>query len=275
MSMNNNSKPFLICLHEQMQYLGVLGHALSGRSCAWHEFRANTPTCLQDSALVETWDMSTASGPTRCCNALQLQNYAALIVLGGDYYAEGGNGRNVPHARFDLVLEFEKCWLGQAVDRQMPVLAICLGSQMLAIARPAHGGHVYRDTNLQVPWHGEIGWKGVSLVDSDPLLMHLKGDPIFFQIHRDTLVPPSDAIELAQSTEFGHCDAFRIGNNAYGFQFHPEVDTGIAHEWLARKRRPDEVAARKQIAQFADKAVNNARPLFDAWVDLALRSSSA
>jgi len=57
-----------------------------------------------------------------------------------------------------------------------------------------------------------------------------------FHWHGDTFHLPHGAVLLASSKLYKH-QAFRFGNNAYGFQFHIEVTKEMIHEWL--KNMPD------------------------------------
>lgn len=106
----------------------------------------------------------------------------------------------------------------------LPVLGVCLGAQMLAHAA---GGQVYRGA---LP---EVGWYPVTLTPEgrkDPLLLGLS--PVFraFHWHGDSFTLPPGAARLAASDWYPN-QAFRIGTNAYGLQFHLEVTEGMVEDW--------------------------------------------
>lgn len=108
----------------------------------------------------------------------------------------------------------------------IPVLGICLGSQMLA---KAAGGQVFRGAQP------EVGWYPLELTPEghwDPLLLGLPDNPEVFHWHGDTFTLPEGATRLAQSALYRH-QVFRVGGNAYGFQCHLEVTEGMAREWAA------------------------------------------
>ena len=52
-----------------------------------------------------------------------------------------------------------------------------------------------------------------------------------FQWHGETFDLPRDATLLASSKLYPH-QAFRYGDKAYGFQFHPEMTSAMVKEWL-------------------------------------------
>ncbi|MEO7387266.1 MAG: type 1 glutamine amidotransferase, partial [Gammaproteobacteria bacterium] len=57
------------------------------------------------------------------------------------------------------------------------------------------------------------------------------GSEKIFQWHGDTFAIPDGAVHLATSEACAH-QAFRYGHNAYGLQFHLEVDKPMIHRWL-------------------------------------------
>lgn len=116
--------------------------------------------------------------------------------------------------------------LRQAVEKNLPVVGICLGGQLLARAL---GSRV--ETNSRP----EIGWHTVILNETgmlDPLLGSAGALPLVYHWHFDTFHLPQGATLLGKSR---HCErqAYRIGENVYGFQFHPEADHQLIGEWLA------------------------------------------
>lgn len=118
-------------------------------------------------------------------------------------------------------------WLKAAVERQVPVLGVCYGHQLLA---HAFGGQVgFRDQGR------ESGTFPVTLTregGQDPLLGQL---PETFPAHlthaQSVLALPSEAVLLAHSDGEPN-QAFRIGRHAWGVQFHPEFDPRIMKGYL-------------------------------------------
>jgi GMP synthase (glutamine-hydrolysing) len=124
----------------------------------------------------------------------------------------------------------------QALKRDIPVLGICLGSQILAHTL---GAHVRKHKEK------EIGWCQVSLTEAgreDPLLSHFRQKEHLFQMHGDTFDIPKGAEHLA-SSEICHGQAFRYGEKAYGLQFHLEADRAMLDRFLRQPENRAEVEA--------------------------------
>lgn len=160
--------------------------------------------------VLEPWHVTEAPAP-------DLDGVAGLVVLGGAVDVDQADG--LPWMRDELAL------LGRALDIGIPVLGLCLGSQMLARAL---GGEVRR---LAVP---EIGWHPITMTaaaDRDPLLTGL-GEPelTVFQWHHCAFDAPPKSTMLAANAV--GCQAFRQGS-AWGLQFHPEVTAEILEHWFA------------------------------------------
>lgn len=114
----------------------------------------------------------------------------------------------------------------RCLERSIPVLGICLGSQMLARAA---GGQVFRGA---LP---EVGWYPVTLTPEgrlDPLLLGLPLEFEAFHWHGDTFTLPSDAVRLAGSAYYPN-QIFKVGRNAYGLQCHLEVTEEMVRDWQA------------------------------------------
>jgi GMP synthase-like glutamine amidotransferase len=112
----------------------------------------------------------------------------------------------------------------KCLDSSIPVLGICLGSQMLAHAA---GGRVYKGASQ------EVGWFPVTLNEQGRLDLLLLGIPTEFKAfhwHGDTFTLPPGASLLASSTAYPH-QIFRVGTNAYGFQCHLEVTEEMIQSW--------------------------------------------
>jgi hypothetical protein len=89
----------------------------------------------------------------------------------------------------------------------------------------------------------EIGWLEVELLADgleDPLLGPLAPRFEAFQWHSYEAVPPAGAVLLARSP--ASLQAYRIGDLAWGIQFHAEVAADSAERWLDEWRTdPDAV----------------------------------
>ena len=142
---------------------------------------------------------------------------AGLIFMGGPMSAND----DLPYLTRELQI------IRKAVERRQPVLGVCLGSQLLA---KALGANVYRNSVK------EIGWFDLHLTDSgrqDPILSGLGATETVFHWHGETFDLPDGASWLAYSDKCRH-QAFRIGANSYGLQFHLEVTPAMIADWCAQ-----------------------------------------
>jgi GMP synthase-like glutamine amidotransferase len=157
----------------------------------------------------------------------ELDAHAALVVLGGDQHvypsAEGQPGATWFPATEAL--------LRKAVRYKVPTLGICLGGQLLA---QAHGGTV--EASAQGP---EIGPGLVARRDAaerDVLWSGVPFVPDVLQWHFDEVTElPLGATLLATSSRYPH-QAFRLGDRAWGTQFHIECDTAQYGGWVDNNR---------------------------------------
>ena len=109
--------------------------------------------------------------------------------------------------------------------KNIPLLGICLGGQLLA---GVLGARVIADSCF-----GEKGTLPVTLTAegrTDSLFAGIGHEFITFQWHNDSFEVPIGGILLA-SSEACPGQAFRYGNNAWGLQFHPEVNRTIVDVW--------------------------------------------
>src|SRR5262249_28431362 len=118
----------------------------------------------------------------------------------------------------------ERSLLASSVAAGLPVLGVCLGSQLLAAAL---GAEVRRGPSL------EIGALDVRLTPEgsrDPVLGPCGSVVPVIQWHHDTFALPPNAVHLAASDAYPH-QAFRVGDRTYGIQFHPELDAPLLRAW--------------------------------------------
>jgi GMP synthase-like glutamine amidotransferase len=151
-----------------------------------------------------------------------LDGYLALIVLGGDQNAFPDTS-GVPGAPWFPALEG---LLRKAVRFRVPTLGVCLGGQLLA---RAHGGTVKRSTAGPEIGPGLVAKRDAA--DNDPLFKWVPLLPDVQQWHRDEITElPAGAVLLAASSRYPH-QAFRIGDRAWGLQFHIECDADMIADW--------------------------------------------
>ena len=193
-----------------------------------------------------------------------IDEVGALIVLGGTM--------NVDQTNEYPFLGRSRALMTDALNADVPTLGVCLGSQMLARIL---GADVYRSeprnayfSPLDVTDAGK----------SDPLVAALPPELPVLQFHEDTFELPPDATLLASSSTSGKNQAFRVGNNAYGVQFHFEVDRAIVRRWvddigdeaMSAEWGTETGALIRQVDAHLDAQAEAGRTLFRAF----LRASS-
>ena len=195
-----------------------------------------------------------------------VDRYQGLVVLGGPMNVGDQHAR--PHLRTELL----------AIERMLaqgkPVLGICLGAQLLAHVL---GAPVQRNETPEIGWYP---LRKTAEGMTDPVLAPLQAETPVFQWHGCRFDIPKDAVHLAQSP---HCaqQAFRHGDNAYGFQFHLEMDERLVERWLANPAYREELAGsglphdadaiRAQTRQHIAAMQEQADAVFNNFLDLVGR----
>lgn len=173
----------------------------------------------------------------------ELPDYDYLIILGG------------PWSVYDDFpwLEAELKLIRRAMEKNVPILGICLGAQLIATALGAE---------VKPCGPREIGWYPLKLTDegrSDALLGHLEAEETVFQWHGDMFDIPAGAAHLAASPLCRN-QAFRYGDNVWALQFHLEVTPPMVEEWLTE---PDnEAEVRKAFGSSHSDQVRTDTPLY-------------
>jgi GMP synthase (glutamine-hydrolysing) len=166
---------------------------------------------------LEEWSIALRPSPSR-----PVEDYDAAIVFGGSMHAD----EEATHPW----LREEKELLRRFLDARTPVLGVCLGAQLVAHAAGAWVGRASEP---------EIGWHEVELTAAaaaDPLFARLPRRFEALQWHYYAFEVPTGAVELARSPVSSQ--AFRLGDLAWGVQFHPEVTLAMVEQWL---EEPEEV----------------------------------
>lgn len=190
------------------------------------------------------------------------EEVAGAVIMGGPM--------NVDEAERFPALAAEREWLAEAVRRELPLLGICLGAQLLARALGAEVGPGERP---------EIGFAPVEVSDpEDPVLGGLAPSTDVLHWHGDVFDLPDGAQPLA-SSELTEHQAFRLGN-AWGALFHPEADLALVEAWLAVPEMIDEAVASlgdagaHALAERAEAAepalIERTTPGFEAFAEIVL-----
>lgn len=193
-----------------------------------------------------------------------------LIVLGGPMHAGDDAGYPAFAAIMGLIRDCHQ--------RDLPVLGICLGAQLIA---RAFGERVYCFGGL------EVGYPSVYLTadaNDDALLSGLAVEQRIMQLHEDSFDLPSGAVLLMQN-EVCTNQAFKLGQRTYGFQFHPEVTLQEARSfprdcWASMRRHfGDQAEARESQALqeadlYFDQGTAFCRAMTERWLDLVATGRS-
>lgn len=186
-----------------------------------------------------------------------LDTVSGVVVFGGSCNVDDHSGHPF--------LADVKSLTREAVDRKVPVLGICLGAQVLARAL---------DRAVPPSPVREVGFEPVRPTEAaadDVLLSHMSDGDMHFQWHQDTVELPEGAVVLATGDRVP-VQAFRVGDRAWGVQFHLEVDRAEVGWWLdvyadkggdiATSWGKSEGAVRSETERFMDGAEDRGREVF-------------
>ncbi|HTB11169.1 MAG TPA: type 1 glutamine amidotransferase [Bryobacteraceae bacterium] len=177
------------------------------------------------------------------------EQHDGLIIMGGPMSAND----DLPGLRDELG-RIEK-----ALHDDLPMLGICLGSQLIARAL---GARVYRNREL------EIGWEAVWFTEAardDALFGGMASPETFFHWHGETFDLPAGAEWLAYSEKCKH-QAYRYGSHVYGIQFHPEITAEMIADWCVQPVNCGDVEAVGVIDPVAYDTRERARRIVEGWV---------
>jgi GMP synthase-like glutamine amidotransferase len=147
-----------------------------------------------------------------------VRGFDGLVVMGGPMSA--ASDEDFPSRRAELSL------IASAVRAGIPTLGVCLGAQLVAAAC---GAAVYRGEKGP-----EIGWSPVTLSNGcgdDALFSGLPDTLNVLQWHGDTFDLPVGARLLMSNGVYPN-QAFRIGEAAWGLQFHLEVSEAAVDHFV-------------------------------------------
>ena len=140
------------------------------------------------------------------------KNYSFVVILGAP---ESAND-DLPY------LQAEQKLIKKTVDADIPVLGICLGSQLIA---KTFGGKVYRGPKKEIGFYHDLR------IDNNSKLFSGFTNPFtVFHWHGDTFDLPEKAVRLVHSENYPN-QAFQIAS-AVGLQFHLEVNEEMVNLWL-------------------------------------------
>jgi GMP synthase (glutamine-hydrolysing) len=186
-----------------------------------------------------------------------LAGHAGMVVLGG----EMGAYDDADHPWLTDVKQLCRT----AVATGDPLLGICLGHQLLAVAL---GGEVAPGPHGQQIGVLDIGWAPEAYVD--PLLAPVTAldDTPAVQWNNDVVTRlPDGAVALAR-TPRGELQAARFGAAAWGVQWHPEAGVEIIAPW-AEHDRDDAVERGVDVDAYVEDVAAAGERLRRTWRVLA------
>jgi GMP synthase (glutamine-hydrolysing) len=142
--------------------------------------------------------------------------YDAVLTLGGAMHSD----QEAAHHWLAL----EKALLASLLARGVPLLGVCLGGQLIA---EAAGAPARRARGPEIGWYEvEVSGDGAR----DPLIGPLAPRFPAFEWHSYEFPLPAGAVALAGTPT--SLQAYRIGERAWGIQFHAEVSSVDAEAWI-------------------------------------------
>lgn len=192
-----------------------------------------------------------------------LEDVAAVVTFGGTVNAD----QTGPFPYLATVRGYTR----EAVERGVPHLGICLGSQVLARAL---GSPVVRSPVK------EVGFEPIrptaDAKDDRLLSIYADGDPVF-QWHEDTHELPEGATLLATGDRIA-VQAYRVGGTTWGIQFHQELDAIELGWWIDLADEAMDLRAtwgksaeelRAEAARFMSAHEDRGRELFRRFAEVA------
>lgn len=200
------TRSVLVLQHVPWERPAILGDVLTDYSLAWES-------------------RSFLYGPA----PLDLSQISGLAVLGGPMDAQDTVALPGLAAEADLVRA--------VVDAGIPLLAICLGHQILSTALGA---------KLHLGAANEVGIGTVDVLVDDPVLGSAGTAAPVLHWHHDIVEAPDGATILASSDETPN-QAFRLGDAIFSMQFHVEVDRHMLDRWLTVDEMADDLSAQTRL----------------------------
>jgi GMP synthase-like glutamine amidotransferase len=206
-----------------------------------------TEVLAEDGHELLLWDIRTQGSPP--------QDVDAVMVFGGDQNV----GEEVEHPWLHEEYDSLRRW----VDDGTPLLGVCLGAQTLAHAFGASVGRAQETL---------AGFYETTLTEAgaaDPVVGVLPRTFEAFNANAYTFDAPPGATPLAEGPVL---QAFRLGENAWALQFHPEIRREHVLTWFeddTTPRTPEEISA--QLDEKLDEWQELGRKLCRAFLAQALR----
>ncbi|MBD8507644.1 type 1 glutamine amidotransferase [Hoyosella sp. G463] len=167
-----------------------------------------------------------------------------MIVLGGYQNAQADDDCPwLPRLR---------ALMAACVDEAIPLLGICLGAQLLALAC---GGRLDRDAKAGLE-AGVAAVQWSASAASDPLFRRIAAscDPLLAPtMHFDAISELPPGATLLGSSVLYQNQAFRVGDRAWGVQFHPEASYGAFRAWATDAAMQESISPSRFLEQYLER----------------------
>jgi GMP synthase (glutamine-hydrolysing) len=197
-----------------------------------------------------------------------LDNVAGVVVFGSTF--------NVEHADEQPFIKETADLIRETVERRIPFLGVCFGGQLLAWALDGRVG--------ESPVR-EIGFEPIrptAEAAGDRLFSHLRDGDMAFQWHGDAFELPAGAVLLATGDQVPN-QAFRVGDRAWGTQFHLEVNHAELDFWLNEFAKEGDLGAdwgksqdevRREAERYIAEHEERGRQVFERFTRIAEEAES-
>ncbi len=210
---------------------------------------------------------ASADAPVRVFDAIGGDDAPSLDEVGG--VVMFGSSYNVDETDTYPFLKTIRDLTHEALERGIPYLGVCLGAQVLSrtLDKPVSRAPI-----------AEVGFEPIhptATAAEDRLLAHFSDGDMVFQWHQDTFEVP-DGAEVLATGDVVPAQAYRVGDRAWGTQFHFEVDATEIELWLndygegleaAWGKSPD--AVRDEVVRHLTAHEERGRELFRRFADVA------
>ncbi|MCU7873738.1 MAG: type 1 glutamine amidotransferase [Candidatus Thiodiazotropha sp. (ex Lucinoma borealis)] len=187
-------KPIRIFRHLVCQHPGYLGEYLQQRAIPWEM------VCIDEEHPVPQ----------------QTDDVSAMVFMGA------GVSVNDPLPW----LEGELQLIRKAFDRDVPVMGVCFGAQLMS---KALGGVISRGEGMEIGWHPV---QKLAINDPQGWLDGIPDQFNAFHWHADTYTLPTQSQHLLRSECFDQ-QGFVMGDHI-GMQFHLEMTREMVENWIER-----------------------------------------
>ena len=219
MNSGRSEKPVLLVTHVTAIDVGAIPDLLAGQGRSSRVIRANKGEPFPD----------------------DIDSLGGVVSFGGP---QSANDDHVDYIRAELG------WMPRLMAAGVPLLGICLGSQMVARTL---GATVAPDPDGLY----EFGYYPIEPLDGAADDLALDATLDVAHRHGEAFTMPAGARRLARRDGFEN-QAFRYGATTWGVQFHPEVNEAVLTRWLGADP-PAEDLARNGAQTVEVQRANHAR----------------